>query len=166
MKYIIFALCLSSAESFAACSPTLPHSTTDAQFSVNETGIVKDSSTGLMWMRCSLGQNWNGNTCEGEAIEMTWAAAITQASQTTAYSFNEWRLPNKNELNSLIETACSRPSINLAIFPETISNTYWTSSPYDDENKYVWVVHFDNGNVFPSSASNTATVRLVREIAK
>jgi hypothetical protein len=30
-------------------------------------GTVIDSATGLMWMRCSLGQTWVNSTCTGKA---------------------------------------------------------------------------------------------------
>ena len=36
---------------------------------------VLDVVTGLEWQRCSVGQTWNGNTCEGDAQLITWAAA-------------------------------------------------------------------------------------------
>lgn len=165
MKILLFALCLPFAKSIAACSSTLSQSAPDSQFSVIETGgVVKDNTKALMWMRCSLGQIWTGSSCEGEASEMNWTTAVTLASQTSFAAFNDWRLPNKNELNSLIETACTQPSTNQNIFPGTVSNGYWTSSPYDDDRKHIWTIYFDNGNVFPSAASNTATVRLVRDV--
>jgi hypothetical protein len=164
MKILLFALTLPITEAIANCSSTLSQSSPDSQFLVNETALVKDSSKSLMWMRCSLGQTWTGAVCEGEAESMTWSNAVTMANQLNYLTFNDWRLPNKNELNSIIETSCTQPSINLNIFPGTISNKYWSSSPYDDESKHIWIVDFKNGSIFPSSATNTATVRLVRDV--
>lgn len=38
----------------------------------NKNGTVTFQSNGLIWQKCSVGQTWNGETCSGEAIEMTW----------------------------------------------------------------------------------------------
>lgn len=35
-------------------------------------GTVTDTRTGLMWMRCCVGQTWDGATCRGEARKMDW----------------------------------------------------------------------------------------------
>jgi hypothetical protein len=34
-------------------------------YSDNGDGTVTDPTTGLTWMRCSMGQTWNGTTCTG-----------------------------------------------------------------------------------------------------
>lgn len=49
----------------------------------NNAGLVLDKQNGLMWMRCSLGQTWNGQTCTGTAKEYKWEQAKKQAKQST-----------------------------------------------------------------------------------
>ena len=33
--------------------------------------LVIDLRNGVEWMRCSVGQVWNGSNCEGEALQLT-----------------------------------------------------------------------------------------------
>ena len=63
--------------------------------------IVLDVVTGLEWQRCSVGQTWNGTSCEGDAQLMTWdaAKALTLAGGFAA--------PTINQLQTLIY--CGEP---------------------------------------------------------
>ncbi|MCB1660812.1 MAG: DUF1566 domain-containing protein, partial [Pseudomonadales bacterium] len=61
------------------------------------------------------------------------------------------------ELQSLVEKACSRPSINQTIFPNTSSDNYWSSS----YNRSYWSVSFAAG-LISSSGGGYNYVRLVR----
>lgn len=53
---------------FGAASPALATKT----YSDNLDGTVTDPTTGLTWMRCSMGQTWDGTTCTGTASTYTW----------------------------------------------------------------------------------------------
>ncbi|MBL4631182.1 MAG: DUF1566 domain-containing protein, partial [Paraglaciecola sp.] len=67
----------------------------------NDNGTVTDTSLGLVWMSCSLGQTWDEGTCSGDASELTWQQALQAAH---GYKFAEqlaWRVPNMKELASL-----------------------------------------------------------------
>lgn len=73
----------------------------------------------------------------------------------------DWRLPNKNELASIVEYRCYQPAINNRQFPNT-SGWYWSSSPDADNSGYVWFVNFVSGDVFSRSKAAINVVRLVR----
>lgn len=45
------------------------------EFIRNKHGIVTDTRSKLQWMACSIGQQWNGNTCTGNATAMNWEQA-------------------------------------------------------------------------------------------
>lgn len=45
----------------------------------NGDGTVTDVITGLQWMRFSLGQEWIGGVCKGEAKKYPWQAALDAA---------------------------------------------------------------------------------------
>jgi len=67
-------------------------------------GVVKDSRTGLEWMRCSLGQEWSvsANTCKGEASFYTWERTndlLKKLEAMGGYALrNGWRVPTSREL--------------------------------------------------------------------
>ena len=124
----------------------------------NNDGTVSDSKTGLIWKKCSVGQSYNSgtNSCDGAATAHTWQAALKQSDSV-------WRVPNIKELRSIVELSCYNPAINEAVFPETSSSYYWSSSPSANGSYYGWIVDFSNGsgssNVFKDG---NGYVRLVR----
>jgi hypothetical protein len=70
---------------------------------------VKDKKTGLVWMRCSLGQTWDGNTCVGEVKKFTFDEAQAAVEHLNTKSFDDikaWRLPTVRELQGL--RVCSK----------------------------------------------------------
>lgn len=117
---------------------------------------VKDTVTGLIWQRCSVGQTWNGTTCTGTATRHTWQQALTVAKNLG----NGYRLPNIKELQSLVETKCYSPSINTNIFPNTQQSIYWSSSPYGAD--YGWSVIFHQSNTNAKNKADKNYVRAVR----
>ena len=124
-------------------------------------GTVTGKETGLMWQKCTLGLT--GSDClSGTALPLTWQAALISANTNSGSNYNDWRLPNKNELESLEENACYRPGINQTIFPETIVDEYWTSTPNFSSQKDAWVTDYYTGNVYSFHKDNVTYVRLVR----
>lgn len=146
------------------CLTSMTDTSPDASFTDNEDGTVTDTTTGLMWMKCSIGQTWDAteNTCIGEATVLTWQEAL----QTTyAYSFatySDWRLPNVKELASITERSCVRPSINETLFPATPEDDFWTSTPSLVDLESAWVVAFFNSSNSLKDKDNFVFVRLVR----
>ena len=67
-------------------------------------GMWRDPKTNLLWMRCSLGQTWDGATCMGEASKHTWDNAFKTIEEMNREGFGgykDWRLPDIEELNSI-----------------------------------------------------------------
>jgi hypothetical protein len=111
-------------QKFALSSPT-------AQFEDNADGTVTDRVSKLMWMRCSASQKWATAACVGSADKLDWQLA-QQAVKTVNHSgeffYKDWRIPQLRELATITERQCVSPRINLAVFPNTPSDFYWTSS--------------------------------------
>ena len=51
-------------------------------------GLWQDSKTELVWMRCSLGQTWNGKTCIGKGIKYKWKDAFNELCD----AYEKWQL--------------------------------------------------------------------------
>ncbi|HDY7831466.1 TPA: DUF1566 domain-containing protein [Vibrio vulnificus] len=150
------SLCAGSENSaIAASTPT-------ADFSDNGDGTVTHHKTGLIWQRCSLGQSWDGSDCIGTATTFTWELALAAAAQHSLGGFSDWRLPNKNELASIVEYRCWSPAINNQQFPNTPSAWYWSSSPFSNFSGLAWYVSFSDGFVYNEYEYGDFHVRLVR----
>lgn len=144
-----------------------PEAVPDTRYEVRD-GVVTDQSTGLMWKRCSEGQQWNGDTCSGSPKEFDWKGAQKRAKDVNAgkvghkYQFSDWRVPTQDELASLMADHCKEPAINTAIFPNTASSKYWSSTPADVANNANYG-YFKTGLVGGKTfKSSTLHVRLVR----
>ncbi len=142
--------------------------TPTADFVDNGNGTVTHQKTGLVWMRCSLGQAWDSvaGSCTGTASTYTWQGALQAAeimNVNGGYAGQiDWRLANKNELISLIERRCWSPSLNEAIFPNTPINPYWSSSPNVNSPLLSWFIDYSTGRTGVITKTNLYHVRLVR----
>jgi hypothetical protein len=136
-------------------------------------GLVKDTVTSLIWMRCSLGQTWDGRTCSGTAKEYTWQEAMNAAKHFEYAGYSDWRLPTIDELKSLVYcshgydmASCSDNSKSPTIrdeFPNTSVDWFWSSSHHPDGGSGDAVVNFTNGfSSYSYDKSSDNLVRLVR----
>lgn len=144
-------------------NPAVLATTPLEQFEVHTDGTATHLATGLMWMQCSLGQDWNENDCSGLAGIYNWQEALQAASAVAFAGYTDWRLPSKNELESIVEERCWSPSINAAVFPATPSNWFWSSSPHASDSNGAWVVSFGDGHVVNDAQDRYIRVRLVRD---
>ncbi|MDX9768344.1 MAG: IPTL-CTERM sorting domain-containing protein [Ectothiorhodospiraceae bacterium] len=138
----------------------------DGNFTVNGDATVQDDSTGLTWDRCSWGQN--GSDCaSGSASIHTWAEALGVAVTANAMNYkgyNDWRLPNRTDLESLVAISTPVLAIDAATFPNTPATPfYWTSTTYAYATNDAWYIDFAHGISPPAGAKTTPMyVRLVR----
>lgn len=140
----------------------IPAATPSEGFFDFNNGLVLHRPTQLIWMRCAIGQDWSGGGCTGEPELMNWAAALNAATDAGLDGHSDWRLPNRNELNSIVETRCDGPAINAAIFPGSPASGFWTSSPSTAEPNEVWTVSFNQGALLTQPATDIGALRLVR----
>ncbi|ELF6831859.1 DUF1566 domain-containing protein [Vibrio cholerae] len=147
----------------ATCLDSISATTPDSDFILHDDGTVTHKSTDLMWMHCSLGQTWNGSSCSGSTLTFNWVNALSEANSSEFAGFSDWRLPNINELLSLVEERCHAPTINTNIFPGTPNAFFWTSSPFISDSGNVIFVSFADGAIFRQSKTDSLRVRLVRD---
>jgi nucleoside-specific outer membrane channel protein Tsx len=169
-QLIFLATTLLIAQSgLAQCQNNLPPQNPNDAYLVHDDGTVTDLRTGLMWKRCSEGQDWNGSNCIGSGLRGDWAFALNRASQSSFAGYQDWRMPNVKELGSLVEHCRSMPAINTTVFPNTILSpnpAYWTASPTATAGAETraWFIGFDLGYSLRSQRTGFggALMRLVR----
>jgi hypothetical protein len=134
-ELLAMAVCLGAAQAMAGqtCdTSSYPLSTPVERFSDNGDGTLTDRQSGLMWMRCSLGQTWAGGDCRGEPSTYSWQSAQAAAGDLNrggGYAGHaDWRMPHIPELAMIVERQCDNPRINLALFPATPATFYWTAT--------------------------------------
>lgn len=146
------------------CPPGNPRVAPDNRYIDHGNGTVTDQETGLMWKRCSEGQN--GSNCSGNLTLMNWQIALQTAGASSFAGYSDWRLPSVKELHSLLETGCHSPAINTTRFPNTPGGLYWSSTTEAYEAPFAWIVIFSIGGVSAGvnnvNKSGSAGVRLVR----
>lgn len=115
-------------------------------FTDNGDGTITDSATGLMWDQ------------EGSSTGMIWKDALQYAqdkNDSNYLGYNDWRLPNAKELQSLLDytrspgttnSAAIDPLFNVPVIKDEGDNDnypfYWTSTTHFDgpmPNKAVYI---------------------------
>ena len=96
----------------------------------NGDGTVTDNATGLMWAQADSGE------------AMDWEAALAYAEESTDGGYDDWRLPNIKELQSIADYSGILPAVDPVFDVTGITNEagnadypyYWssTSNPYID----------------------------------
>jgi hypothetical protein len=154
---LIASLVATSTVAWAECDPARPVELLASRFEVHG-DTVYDKSTDLTWTRCSYGQQWTeGGGCSGSVKLLDWPSAMGLHLQGDA----NWRLPQRDELQSIVTHDCRRPAINEAVFPGTPSIQYWTGTASGPS--YAWVVFFRTGMPTWNLLKTTPfAVRLVR----
>ncbi len=153
------------------------------RYLVSSDGTAKDTVTGLTWMRCLVGQEWNGQTCVGEAKTFKWKDAIKQG-------YGDWRVPSIEKLRTLVycsngqpdyfslgedysdnDSGCKGepekdhdvPTLVAGVFPNNPAYIVWSGSPVANYSYYAWSVNFDSGVASDYyDRHNDSYVRLVR----
>lgn len=134
------------------------------RFADNGDGTVTDRLTGLVWLKnadCYGTKDW------ASAL----AAANTLASGSCGLSDNsragDWRVPNVNELASLIAIASLFPALPVtpgsSLFVNLASSYYWSSSTSVERPYYAWMAYLDMGYVDQVSKADALFLWPVRD---
>lgn len=127
------------------------------RFSEDNTGnCMTDSLTGLMWVRSP------------DATARTWQQSLDFTYNLELCGATDWRLPNVNELESLVnsEVANQASFLNGEGFIGVQADTYWSSTIYTGFSSSslpsVWVIAMDDGGLGPIDRSASRFVLPVR----
>lgn len=106
----------------------------EADFTRNGNTVI-DNSTGF---------EWQDNTT---LSLMTWKDAIDYCENLELDTYIDWRLPNINELDSILDTSKSELRID-STFQNTDSNHYWSSTTDVKYKTLAWYVNFHGTSNF------------------
>jgi hypothetical protein len=132
--------------------------------------VVADTQTGLMWQGCPAGLS--GPVCStGDATPMVWEDAVSYCIDLVWNGLGDWYLPDRYELQSIVDYSVYDPAIDAAAFPATLGEEeeeeeeeedFWTSSSYAHYASGAWIVRFSLGYVGNGGKGYSAHVRCVR----
>jgi hypothetical protein len=111
-------------------------------------GVVADRATGLCWSQNASPATW----------PMSWAEAfeyVAQLNQSGHLKIDDWRLPSRRELFSLI----SHQHINQALpsghpFTNVFPGYYWTASECRRLADQAWYIHLGGGRIYRGMKKN------------
>jgi Tol biopolymer transport system component len=160
--------CSFGAAQAQICNPNLPPKVApDSRYVLSQPVagefVVTDLETNLVWKQCAEGLS--GASCSiGTISTLTWQAALSAAANSSFAGSEHWRLPNVQELQSLVETSCFSPSLNTTLFPGASGSSvpYWSSTTFQLDATAAWQVFFHVGTLTTNNKSALQQVRLVR----
>ena len=139
ITYTYKVLCVSGEEMKPAVS---------SDFTTSSDGkTVTDNRTGLMWQK-------------EYATGKTWQQALKYCEDLSYAGYTDWRLPNKNELASLVNY--EKSGYPYSYFPDMPSSYFWSSSTHVRSTNLAWNVYFGYGYVDDLSKISNYNVRCVR----
>jgi hypothetical protein len=120
-------------------------------FADNGDDTVSDTAFGLMWQKVSV-------------PDKNWQEALAYCESLELGGYTDWRLPDRNELNLIVDYTRHNPSINTTYFPDTPSSLFWSSTTKLPNPAEAFVVWFEHGYSYGLSKKLLQHVRAVRTI--
>ena len=123
----------------------------DPRFTDIGNGTICDNLTGLMWEQAPSGAS-------------DWVGALSYANNLDLGGHSDWRLPNVNELKSLINAAEGNFAgwLNDQGFSGVQASNYWSSTNWAATPTSAWYVHMGYGKLFIVLKTDTSYVLAVR----
>lgn len=100
------------------------------RFSDNGDNTISDELTGLMWEKVP------------SVSKFTWQNALIYAAALDTAGYTDWRLPNVNELASLLNanTYDNESFLESHGFQNLYEDYYWSSTTFAPDSDYAWIV--------------------------
>ncbi|QGM07108.1 DUF1566 domain-containing protein [Stenotrophomonas maltophilia] len=100
---------------------------------------VIDHASGLMWAVKSIGDN--------DGDPMSQADCEKACSELRLLGYDDWGMPTRAELASLVDDTRHEPAIDTSLFPGVLPRWHWTSTPCAWSSASAWGVSFSSGGV-------------------
>jgi Protein of unknown function (DUF1566) len=132
------------------------------RFTDNSNGTITDNLTGLIWLKnahCLGSQTWANALAAANALAHgNVACGLSDGSVA-----GDWRLPNRNELTSLLDLGASNPALPAGHpFTNFVASNYWSSTASASGMSLAWLVSFGDGVMFDTLKTNSNFVTAVR----
>jgi len=145
----------------------------EPRFTDNGDGTLTDHLTGLMWLRdaeCMAAPdgkiNWQTALDRAAAFNQDPASLACYQYNHQALSYDDWRLPNINELDSLFHAGqvSQVEWLNSVGFYNVAGVWYWSSTSYNSSKSHAWVLGVPSGQIAhkPKTWSQTYRALIVR----
>ncbi|HEU0233799.1 MAG TPA: DUF1566 domain-containing protein [Gallionella sp.] len=102
----------------------------------------------------------NGGACTGSNCDTE--SYIKAVNAEKLCGLNDWYLPSRFELNTIVDTSVPPPGPTLPkeYFPETLAGKYWTDTTFKTRRASAWLWRFDQGGDYILEKSEAHNVRL------
>ncbi len=129
---------------------------TNVSIDFNRTDHVAiiDHATGLMWAVKSIGDR--------DGDPMSQSDCEKACGELRLLGHDDWRLPTRAELASLVDDTRHEPSIDTNLFPGVLPRWHWTSTAAAWSSASAWYVDFDSGVVSDYSRDDLGFALAVR----
>ena len=96
--------------------------------------IFHDKSTSLIWQ----------DDKDNAKLSITYYQANDYCHDLVVGKYSDFRIPTMDELQTIIDYKNYDPAI-LKGFDYVSNEAYWTTTPFADDEKVVWLIHFKKG---------------------
>ena len=131
-----------------ACADVFANMPLSSQYHDNGNGTITDQETGYTWFRCSAGQTWSDGKCKGRAIVRNFEDAQAWAAQAQVANLTNWRIPEIDEMSSIIEKDCRSPAVDVNVFPGIEPENYWSNEDNFWISSMAWSLFFFKGDYY------------------
>ena len=109
--------------------------------------ILSDQGSGLSWQK-------------EHKEDLNWEQAKSYCSELKYGGKEDWRLPERSELMTIVKYRKSNPASD---FPGMPAKYFWSQSTSAEYTGFAWGVNFRNGSLNNYDKASTQLVRCVRK---
>lgn len=158
MRLLAFFLCsLLSAQAGATSSPSTNLEqqrqanwfSQDRAYQQHLAGVIDDLGSGLRWQH------------QAPNHQLSWAAAKDYCTALNLADINNWRLPSRLELLSLLNYDNPDNAYDSSHFDSEPTVAFWSGTVYDNMPSHVWIAQFGEGDMYCLMRVAQAHVRCV-----
>jgi len=128
-----------------------------------EDSIVTDIDRAFQWQDQNYSQAEIDGYNSGDSIDKvdSFENAINYCESLVLDGYSDWRLPNFNEIYTLVDRNISNPALN-PIFQNVPNGKYWSSTTVESNSDKGWVIDIEYANSEWLDKTTSAYIRCIR----